>query len=324
MTKIPKQVIESKTITTADDHGDGGNSTHSPTSVVIVWRKKTHVAPFIALRPVLVAASKHVRFAPSMMLREFSLTPPLSKLEERELYYTKRDIAFFNRENRSLTKAVRLCNRTGDQQARPQVPELRGLENHLSIRANLDAKGRLHSALAAVFIEQARQQATRQGIDHEAIRIASQKVTRQSLDIALYRGQMDHQRSMLPSPPRFGQPTPIVRKAEGGGGGACDAGTTIPRPPGRTRLDEARESSFQPRPPMAAATSHPQQLEQRPGFISQSSLRFRDASQTKDKSPDPPKRVICVTAAPRSPDAVAGEYPVSNAVGKPRRGKIVR
>jgi hypothetical protein len=323
MTKIPKQVIESKTITTADDHHGDGGSTHSPTSVVIVWRKKTHVAPFIALRPVLVTASKHVRFAPSMMLREFSLTPRLSKLEERELYYTKRDIAFFNRENRSLTKAVRLCNRTGDQQARPQVPELRGLENQLSVRANLEAKGRLNSALAAVFIEQTRQRATRQGVDHEAIRIASQKVTRQSLDIALYCGQMDHQRSMLPSPPRFGPPTPIVRKVEGGGG-AYDAGTTIPRPPGRTRLDEARESSLQPRPPMAAATSDSQQFGQRPGFITQSSLRFRDASQTKDKSPDPPKRVICVTAAPRSPDAVAGEYPVSYAVGKPRRGKIVR
>jgi hypothetical protein len=262
------------------------------------------------------------------MLREFSLTPPLSKLEERELYYTKQDIALFNRENRSLTKAVRLCNRTGDQQARPQVPELRGLEHHLSVRANLEAKGRLNSALAAVFVEQARHRAARQGIDHEAIRIASVKVTRQSLDIALYRGQMDHQRSMLPSPPRFGQQTPIVRKVEGGGGGASDAGRTITCPPGRTRLDEARESSFfQPRPSMAIPTLYSQQLEQqRPGFISQSSLRFRDASPTKDKSPDPPKRVIVVvTAAPRSPDAVAGEYcPSFFAVGQPRRGKIVR
>jgi hypothetical protein len=335
MLMLPERLLEEpKSIALAEDN-DGEGSNHSPTSVVATWRTKLHVPPFIVRpRALASAATKYVRFAPADDIREFSFTPPLTKLEVRELYYTKHDFALFNEENRALAKAVRLCNRTGEQQVRPQVPEVRGLEHHLSVRANLEARGRLTSALTAVFIEQARQRLARQGIDDEAIRLASLKVTRQSLDIALYRGQMDHQRSMLPSPPRFGQHRSIVRRVADG---VDDTGTNKPRLPRRTRLDEPQESVVQQGPAVATAAAPPHATStrqvQRPVLVSQSSLRFRDASNAKDKSPDPPRRaIVAATADPHCPDAVVvakGKHvsslpPCPFAVGKPRRGMIIR
>lgn len=290
-------------------------SNHSPTSVIQIWGNRR--APVPTIRPL--GPRKRVTFEATVRVREFSIQPPLSPLEETDIWYTKKDFAIFNAENKVLTKAIRLGSRTGNQQVRPEVPELRGLEDHLSLRANMEAKGRHNRAKTAVFIEQERQQREEQPSDPEAIRIASLKVTKQSTDIALYRGKMDFQRSLMPSAARFGTHTPVIRKAAG-----VDA---EPRESAKLSLRQSESPRSSAIAPSAdsrrffentSVCRTEQNACQRPGPVSQSSLRFRDAVKSKDKSPNPPKRVLAQSL--RKPET---DSPSSFAVGKPRRGKIL-
>ena len=283
-----------------------GGSTHSPVSVSHFWITEKGRVP--AIQP-LATTEKHVTFAPTVRVREFRISPPLSPLEESDVWYSKRDFAIFSAENKVLTKAIRLGSRTGNQKVRPEVPELRGLEDHLSIRANLEAKGRHNRALTAVFIEQERQQSD-QRADPEAIREASLKVTRQSLDIALYRGKMDHQRCMMPTAARFGSHSPVTRKTIEV---KVEAGDIVKPSLTRTEIHKSV-----PRVDKTPTSKFEAITRQRPGIVSQSSLRFREAMKSKDKSPAPPKRASLQT--PRKPEV---DSPSAFAVGKPRRGRIV-
>lgn len=123
-----------------------------------------------------VKPKRNVRFNDALSIRELPASEPLTKEQKRMLWYRKKDFTRFGDIDKKLARDYRFAKRTGQSVIELEV---RGLENQLSIRANLDARARLASSRRAVLGEQARQQETGMS-DPRLIRKASVIATRPS------------------------------------------------------------------------------------------------------------------------------------------------
>jgi hypothetical protein len=100
-----------------------------------------------------VKPERTVRFNSRVSVHVLPATEPLTKQEQRTLWYQKKDYIRFGNNDRAKAKDYRFAKRNGTE----SEVEVRGLESQLSLRASVDARNRREAGRNAVLKEQARQ-----------------------------------------------------------------------------------------------------------------------------------------------------------------------